>query len=98
MSKLTFSRNASGDFDLGEAKLATLNAALFERAAEPRLPVTLMSAASRELISAVHRTADSRRITFAQAASVVVRERPQLFKLTRCANTHDDAGDVDISE
>ncbi len=98
MTKLTFARNASGEFEFSESKLAKLNAVLYEHASEPRLPISLMNAAARELVCAVNRTADARRISFSQAASSVVRERPQLFKLTRCATVHDDAGDVEIIE
>jgi hypothetical protein len=101
MSKLRFARDSDGDFNFAEARLSRFVEALRPRTGQagPMVPQTLMEAASRELVQSVNRIADQRRIEFAQAAAVAVKERPSLFWLTRgvCVPDHDPSADVEVS-
>lgn len=99
-NRIRFARNSSGDFDFSESRLARFNATLRPRVGQagPLLPVTFMNAACGELIRAAHRLADTRNVGFLEAAGRVVRERPELFWLTRgqAVNDGDAAADVEI--
>jgi len=97
-TRLRFTRNSVGDFDFSESKLTRLNAALRSRVGQqgPMLPETIMQAASAELVRAVHRMADQRKSTFGEAATRVVRERPELFWLTRGISVNDGDGSADV--
>ncbi len=97
-TKLTFARNAAGEFNFSEPRLAKLNAALRERAIEPKIPRSLMFAASRLLITEAHRAADTRGVPYAVAMARVVAERPELLALTRGQQVADadPAADVEL--
>jgi hypothetical protein len=97
--RITFSRLPNGSFDLGESRLERLTDALFDGNPDPRIPASLMAAASKELISASHRAATANRIDFTAAVGLVGRERPALLKLTRARAVHDGdrTADVEVS-
>jgi len=94
--KLTFTRNTDGSFNFAESRLERLTAELFDRASEPRIPQSLMQAASRELITAIHRVADTRGVAFGTAATALIRERPALFRLTRGLAVPDSDRNADV--
>lgn len=87
--RITFSRLPDGSYNLSESKLSPLVDRLYERSSEPRIPQSLMTAASRELVSNIHRVASGRGLDFTRAAGLLVNERPALFRLTRCSAVHD---------
>jgi hypothetical protein len=83
---------------LGEARLSVLVHGLYTDRPEPRIPRALMDAASAELVSSAHRLCNTRGLDFSRAAAILVRERPSLFRLTRCmAVAEGAAADVEIS-
>lgn len=94
--RITFSRLPNGGFDLGESRLERLTDALFDGNPEPRIPQSLMFAASKELVTAIHRAAHTHRIDFARAAALLVRERPGLFRLTRARAVLDTDRSSDV--
>ncbi len=96
-TRITFARDANGEFSLGESKLGPLVARLFAGNPEPRIPAELMANASRELVGAVHRFAAARGCDFSAAARHVIRERPALFKLTRAVAVS-TAPDCDVED
>ena len=98
LTKLRFTRGADGNFAFSESRLRDLNADLRERGGQQGalLPESLMFAASAELIKDVHKAADTRGCTFGEAAARVVKERPELFALTRHLTTHDADRDADV--
>jgi hypothetical protein len=83
-NRITFTRNSDGSYPLGESQLRPLVERLYADNQEPRVPVSLMSEASAELVSAAHRLCNTRGLDFCKAAAILVRERPSLFRLTRC--------------
>ena len=99
MSKLQFTRDRDGAFNFSESALARVNAELRERSGQQGalLPQSLMESASAELIRAVHKAADARGCSFGEAAARVVRERPELFALTRGLATHDHDAAADVA-
>lgn len=101
-TKLQFARASNGGFDFSEPRLERLTTALRERVGQqgPLLPESFMRAASSELVRTIHKVADERRIAFGDAAGRVVRERPELFWLTRglAVPDHDGNADVEITE
>lgn len=101
MSKLTFSRNANGSFDFTEGRVARLTRELRQRVGEqgPRVPVAMYSAACTELVRAAHEVADRRQIEFFDSMKRIVRERPELFWLTRGVTVldNDPTADVEVA-
>ena len=111
MSKITFSRTHDGSFNFTEVHVGRINASLRERVGEqgPRVPVMLMNAASSELIRVAHVVADRCEPTrngdpqddpalrFYFAMRRVVRERPELFWLTRGVAVPDADPSADVS-
>jgi hypothetical protein len=101
MARLTFSRTHAGSFDLSEPRLARFNSQLREQVGQtgPLLPETFMRAACTELVRACHEVADRRGVQFYEAAQRVVRERPELFWLTRglAVNDNDSTADVELT-
>lgn len=99
-SRISFSRAADGTFSFGESRLAGLVEQLYADNQEPRIPASLMSAASKELVAAIHRMCAAHRVDFVRAAGLLVRERPSLFRLTRCQAVHDGdhTADAEIVE
>jgi hypothetical protein len=101
MSRLTFARNPSGDFDFSESKCARINAALADKCGqrEPRIPVTLKRAADSTFVKRCHLRADRMGVAFHVAASFEVRECPELAKFTRGIAVPDgEDADVGITE
>ena len=102
MSTLTFTRNRAGQFDFSESTLARFNAELRPRVGDigPVLPESLMRAASKQLVRATRDFAETRHVSFFDAANRVVREQPELFWLTRgvAVRDGDPAADVEIDE
>jgi hypothetical protein len=101
-TKLTFARSPNGGFDFSEPRLSRLTTALRERVGQqgPHLPESFMRAASAELVRAIHKAADERRVAFGDAARRVIVDRPELFWLTRglAVPDHDGNADVEIEE
>lgn len=69
---------------------------LFDGNPEPRIPAALMFAASRELVAAIHKAANTHHIDFVKAAGLLVRERPALFRLTRARAVPDSDATADV--
>jgi len=88
-SRILFTRAPDGSFSFGESRLAGLVEQLYDGNPEPRIPAGLMAAASRELVAAIHKACAVHRTDFVKAAGLLVRERPALFRLTRCQAVHD---------
>jgi len=101
-ARLRFNRNSVGNFDFSESKLARFTASLRPRVGQqgPLLPETFMSAVAAELVRACHDMADRRGVPFGVAAQRVIRERPELYWLSRGLTVHDGdaAADVEIDE
>lgn len=95
-SRISFSRAADGSFSFGESRLAGLVERLYADNQEPRIPASLMSAASRELVAAIHKACAAHRTDFVKAAGLLVRERPALFRLTRARAVPDSDATADV--
>lgn len=95
-NRITFARAADGSFNFGESRLTGLVDQLFDGNPEPRIPAALMFAASRELVAAIHKAANTHHIDFVKAAGLLVRERPALFRLTRARAVPDSYATADV--
>lgn len=77
MTRLTFARERDGTLNPGETRLSALVDQLFDNDSEPRVPVSLMNAATREPVAAVHKVAGARDLDFSKAAFLLHPWRPE---------------------